>query len=146
MKFATAWLLTALALAGCQGGSYSKYVSPRVTGRVLAADTRQPLANATVRRVAPMMTAGEDTPPKGAQLIMQPAGVRTDADGQFTLEAERVVAVFRHVGWYSVAVSFACPGYENLQTNFTAADFKARTPEGAPWVSAGDILLQPKPR
>jgi len=146
MRLGTAWLLLALAQAGCQSGTLSPYTSPRVTGRVLAADTRLPLANATVRRVAPTMTAGEDTPPKGAQLLIQPDGVRTDADGRFALEAERAVAWFHHAGWYSVTVSFNCAGYENLQTNFTAADFKGRTPEGAPWVNAGDILLQPKSR
>jgi len=146
MKPGTAWLLMALALAGCQSGTGSYYVSPQVTGRVVAADTRQPLADATVRRVMPVQSAGEDTPPKGAELLMQPAGVRTDADGRFVLEAERVVAVFRRVGWYSVTVSFTCPGYGIWQTNFTVAEVKARTSEGAPWVIAGDILLQPKSR
>jgi hypothetical protein len=141
-----AWLLLTVALAGCQSGKLSYYSSPRVTGRVLAADTHQPLADATVRRVVPMPSDGEDTPPKGAQLLMRPAGVRTDADGRFALEAERVVAMFRRVGWYSVMVSFECSGYGSLQTNFAIASFNTRTPEGVPLVNAGDILLQPKPK
>ena len=144
MKPGTAWLLMAIAAVGCQSGTGSYYVSPQVTGRVVAADTRQPLADATVRRVVPVQTAGEDTPPKGAQLLVQPAGVRTDADGRFVLEAESVVAVLRRVGWYSVTVAFACPGYRSWQTNFTAGGVKTRTAEGAPWVDAGDILLKPE--
>jgi hypothetical protein len=139
-----AFLLLAIALTGCQSGKFSNYISPRVTGRVLAADTQQPLAKATVRRVVPMRTAGADTPPKGSQLLMQPAGVRTDADGRFVLDAERVVAVFRRGGWYSVTVSFERSGYGSFQTNFSAAKFKQRSAEGVPLVNAGDILLKPK--
>ncbi len=139
-------LLLTVALAGCQSGKYSYYVSPRVTGRVLAADTQQPLDQATVRRVAPVASAGEATPSKGGQLLMQPGGVRTDADGRFALDGERVVAFFHHRGWHSVTVAFECAGYESLQTNFTATSFKERTAEGVPWVNAGDILLRPKPR
>jgi len=137
-------LLVVVILAGCQSGQYSYYVSPQVTGQVLAADTRQPLDGATVRRVTPTMSDGEDAPPKGGQLMMQPAAVRTDANGRFVVDGERVAALFRHANWQSVTVSIACAGYETLQTNFSAAGFKARTPEGIPWVNAGDILLQPR--
>jgi len=139
-----ALVLFAMALAGCQSGKYSNYVSPRVTGRVLAADTRHPLEGAAVRRVVPMASDGEDTPPKGGELMMQPGAVRTDADGRFVLEANRAVTLFRHSGWQSVTVSFDCTGYETLQTNYTAAGIKTRTPEGVPWVNAGDVLLQPQ--
>jgi hypothetical protein len=141
-----ALLLVAIAAAGCQSGKYSYYISPRVTGRVLAADTQQPLDRATVRRVVPIPSAGTDTPPKGGQLQMVPGGVRTDADGRFVLEAEQVVAVFRHGGWHSVTVSFEHAGYAGYQTNYTAARFKERSPEGVPLVNAGDILLLPKPK
>ncbi len=146
MNWKIIWLLMTMALAGCQSGTFSKYISPQVAGRVLAADTRQPLDRATVRRVVPIMSTGEDTPPKGAQILIQPGGVRTDSDGRFVLEAESAIAWFHHAGWQSVAVSFECPGYVNLQTNFTAAGFKARTLEDVPYVNAGDIMLQPKPR
>ena len=46
-------LLAAVALAGCKSASFSTYLSPRLTGRVLAADTRQPIADVKVRRVNP---------------------------------------------------------------------------------------------
>lgn len=142
-----ALLLFAAALAGCQStGSHSYYISPRVTGRVLAADTQQPLGGATVRRVDLKPYAGADTQPKGGQLQMEPGGVRTDTDGRFVLDARRVIAVLRHGGWHSVTVSFTRAGYAGYQTNYTAAKFKERSAEGVPLVNAGDILLPPKPK
>jgi hypothetical protein len=137
-------LLLAVALAGCQSGKFSSYTSPRVTGRVLAADTHQPLPDATVKRVVAYPTAGEDTAPKGGQLLMRSDGVRSDADGRFTLDAVQVVTFFHHGGWHTVTVSFERNGYESFQTNYTSADFKARSPDGVPLVNAGDVLLQPK--
>ena len=59
-------LLFVMALAGCQSGKFSHYISPRVTGRVLAADTQQPFAGATIRRVAPAQTTVRIPRPKGA--------------------------------------------------------------------------------
>jgi hypothetical protein len=139
-------LLCAATLTGCQLGKHSYYISPRVTGRVLAADTQQPLGKATVRRVTPQPYAGAGTLPRGGQLQMESGGVRTDAGGRFVLEGERVVAMLRSGGWHSVTVSFAHAGYRNFQTNYSAAKFKKRTPEGVPWVNAGDIRLEPDSR
>jgi len=137
-------LLFAVALAGCQSGKLSHYISPQVTGRVLAADTSRPLADVRVRRVVPMATSGEDTPAKGSQLLMQPSGVRTDADGRFVLDGERDIALFRHAAWWSVTLSFTSDGYRFFQTNYTSANLSGHSSEGVPLVKAGDILLQPK--
>jgi hypothetical protein len=144
-----ALVLLAVVLAGCQAGKFTYYISPRVTGRVLAADTQQPLANANVRRVVPGPYAGADTQPKGGQLQMQPAGVRTEADGRFVLDAERdltMLHLFRRGSWYSVTVSFNCSGYGSLQTNYSGASFTEHSAADVPLVNAGDILLQPKSR
>ena len=139
-----ALLLFAVALAGCQSGKFSHYISPRVTGRVLAADTRQPLPDATVRRVVPYPTDGEDTAPKGGQLLMRSSGVRTDADGRFVLDGERDIALFHHPAWWSVTLSFTADGYRFYQTNYTSANITGHSPDGEPLVNAGDILLKPK--
>ena len=139
-----ALLLFAVALAGCESGKFSHYISPRVTGRVLAADTRQPLPDATVRRVTPHPTDGEDTAPKGGQLMMRSSGVRTDANGWFVMDSERDVALFRWSSWWSVTLSFTADGYRFFQTNYTVANQSGHSPEGEPLVNTGDILLQPK--
>jgi len=137
-------LLFAAALAGCQSGKLSHYISPQVTGRVLAADTGQPLAGVRVRRVVPMAIAGEDTPAKGGQLLMQSSARQTDADGRFVIDGERDIALFRHPAWWSVTLSFTADGYRFYQTNYTSANLSGHSPEGEPLVNAGDILLNPK--
>ncbi len=43
--------LSLFALAGCQSGTFTHYTSPQISGRVLAADTHEPLAGADVARI-----------------------------------------------------------------------------------------------
>lgn len=140
-----ALLLLTVALAGCSSIGHSYYSSPRVTGRVLAAETHQPLPDAIVKRVVNYPTDGEDTAPKGGQLLIRFDGVRSDAHGRFALDAVKVATLFRRGGWQSVTVSFACNGYESFQTNFTPAQIEERSPEDVPVVEAGDISLKLKP-
>ena len=136
----------ALFVGGCQSGKFTHYTSPQVTGRVLAADTRQPLAGASVRRIEANQITEPSGPTHGGELMMQPAPVRTDADGRFVLDSKSVVALFRHPGWLSVAVAFSHSGYQSYQTNYTGDNVTSHTAAGAPVVNAGDILLQPYAR
>ncbi len=53
LKLTPVLLLLMAALAGCQSREVIHYTSPEVTGRVLAADTHQPLSGVSVQRVAP---------------------------------------------------------------------------------------------
>lgn len=138
------FLLLAVALAGCKSGGFSHYSSPRVSGRVLAADTRQPLANVRIQRVVPGRSAESVVPPKGGQLMQQTPAVRTGADGRFVMDGERVLAFFSHSSWYSVTVSFEHPGYALLETNYTVANVSGYSSEGAPVVDAGDVPLTPR--
>jgi hypothetical protein len=143
-----ALVMLAAALAGCQSGKFTYYISPRVTGRVLAADTRQPLANAIVRRVEPEPYAGADTRPKGGQLQMQPAGARTDADGRFVLDARRdptMLHLFRRGDWYSVTVSCERSGYGSFQTNYSGAGFTERSAAACRWSAPVTYCSNPNP-
>ena len=143
-KFTTPFLLLVVA-SGCQSGKLTHYTSPQVTGRVLAADTHQPLAHAEVQRVEPETFASYWSfgSPKGGTLLMQPVGARTDAGGRFVLNSESVIAMFRQPGWVSVPVIFSHAGYESFQTNYTGTNVTSHTDAGAPVVNVGDILLQP---
>ena len=142
LKFITLLLLLA-GVAGCQSGGVTHYVSPEVTGRVLAADTHQPLANVRVQRAGSGQNFEPFSPPKGGQLLNLLGTVRTDADGRFVLDSKSVFALFRQPGWWSVPVTFSHSGYESFQTNYTGANVTGHSTEGAPVVSAGEILLQP---
>jgi len=136
-------LLVALTLVGCKSVLVSSYVSPRVTGRVLAADTHQPMAAVRVRRVNPGAPASSDNPARGGQRLEPAVGVRTDQQGKFVLDAERDLTLLHQQVWYSVTISLEREGYQTLQTNFTIANITTNAPDGAPVVNAGDILMHP---
>jgi hypothetical protein len=139
----TAFSLLLLVVAGCQSGGVTHYISPEVTGRVLAADTHQPLSNATVQRDGAGQGFEPFGPPKGGQLLIESSGVRTDADGRFVLQSKSVFALFRSPGWWSVTVAYSHSGYETFSTNYTGDNVTTNSAAGAPVVDAGDVLLHP---
>jgi hypothetical protein len=138
-------LCGSIALTGCQSGRFTHYTAPEVAGRVLAADTHQPLANARVRRVGSNQNFEPFGPPKGGQLLMQTGVARTDAEGKFILDGKSVFAIFRQPGWWSVPITFSHSGYETFQTNYTGTNVTSHSAVGAPAINAGDILLQSMP-
>jgi hypothetical protein len=135
--------LAAFALAGCRSMPFSPFISPHVLGRVLATDTRQPLAGVTVKSGAQASAYRAGMPAKGGELLMAKAPARTDRDGRFTLETERVLTPFRRAGWFSVQLLFEYPGYERLRTNYSTLNVHTNSPNGEPLLDAGDILLHP---
>jgi len=143
-KLSTLSLLLAV-VSGCQSGKLTHYTSPEVTGRVLAADTHQPLAHADVQRVEPETFAEYWSfgSPKGGTLLMEPVGARTDADGRFVLNSKSVIALFMQPGWSAVSVNYSHAGYESFQTNYTGTNITSQTSAGVPVVDVGDVLLQP---
>jgi hypothetical protein len=136
-------VLAVAVLAGCKSAPFSSYTSPRVTGRVLAANTGQPLANVRVRRINPSATYNYDAPPKGGQRLESAASVRTDVQGRFVLDANRALTFVHQAVWPSVTVAFERDGYSTLRTNFSLLQVSTNAPDGAPVVTAGNILLQP---
>jgi len=119
----------------------SSYTSPRVTGRVLAADTGQPLANVRIQRLNPAANQDYDAPAKGGQRLESGSSVRTDAQGRFVLEAERALTIVQKAVWPSVTAAFVRDGYLTLRTNFNLLQASTNAPDGTPVVNAGDILL-----
>jgi len=132
-----------VALSGCQSTSFSSYLSPRVTGRVLAADTRQPLADVKIRRVNPSAYQDFDDPAKGGQKLDATRAACTDSQGRFVVDAERDLTLLSQQTWVSVTLAFQHEGYLTLQTNYTLANVTTNAADGAPVVNAGDILLRP---
>ena len=138
--------LATLALLGCESMPFSPLISPRVTGRILAADTGQPLADVVVKSGAQARGYRGAMPPKGGELLMAKAPVRTDADGRFTLDTERVLTPFRGTDWFSVQLLFERAGYERFRTNYSRLNLSTNTAGGEPLLNAGDILLHPAAR
>ena len=132
-------------ITGCQSTSPSQYIAPRVEGRVLDAQSRQPLGGVTVRRVNPGAEAATGEVPKGAQAIAQAPDIRSGNDGAFALASDRSLQLFRRSGWYSVAISFKHAGYASFMTNYTRAN-ATNTSGREPLVRTGDILLVPLSR
>ena len=109
-------------------------------GRVLDEQTRQPLKNVQVRRVSD--TTPAMAPPKGGEMLKQTPAVFTGADGGFVLKSVRDLAFIQRLQWYSVSVSFAHRGYEQLMATYPLSS-ATNTPSGEPVVPTGDVLLKP---
>jgi len=138
--------LAGVALAGCKAMPFSPLISPRVTGRVLAADTGAPLADVRVMSGKHAEGLRGGVPPKGGELLMAKAPVRTGPDGRFTLETERVLTPFSGGGWFSVQLAFERAGYERFRTNYPSVNLSTNSPKGEPLLDAGNILLHPTPK
>lgn len=135
-------LLLAVMAGGCQSLRLGPYTAPRVTGRVVAADTGQPLAGVEVQRGSPSTKRRLAEPPKGGEVLLEKAAVRTDSQGRFTLPSERALTVFRPAGWNFVQLTLQRAGYERFQTNFAFTELLTNTPAGEPLLNAGDISLR----
>jgi hypothetical protein len=133
----------AMALAGCKSMPFSPFISPRVAGRVLAADTGAPLADVKVTSGKQSTAYRDGMPPKGGELLMAKAPARTDRDGRFALETERVLTPFRGASLLSMQLLFERSGYERFRTNYARLNLSTNAPKGEPLLDAGDILLYP---
>src|SRR5262249_53603278 len=117
----------------------------RVVGRVLDAETHQPLGGVEVRRLAEEQKPGPGEQRKGGQAMMLPQPVRSNSDGSFVLESQRALALFRKIHWFSVELSFELDHYETFSTNYILGESSIAS-HGEPVVQAGEILLQPLPK
>jgi hypothetical protein len=133
------------AVAGCSSVSPSQYVSPRVTGRVVDADTHQPIQGAQVRRADSTSRARSDATSHGGAALDDSTAARTDGEGQFLIPSARVLGPFGSAGWYSVTLSFERSGYGSVVNTYTLGN-STNTASGEPWVDAGDVLLPKAPQ
>lgn len=139
-------LLLAVFLNGCQWVGFNNHVTPQVSGRVLDADTHQPLAGVKVLRVLHGQVENPAAAVHGAELMQQSRPVTTDAHGEFIFPSKSYFTFLNEAGWWSLKLSFQHDGYAAWRTNFSTADVKTTLPDGTPRVEAGDILLKPLPK
>jgi hypothetical protein len=133
-------LALVLTLLGCKSHPLGPYVSPRVTGQVLDADTQQPLAG--VRVIRGSAHVSRESPPKGAEFLMRKPPAQTDANGRFELSSERVLSVVRGAGWDIIPLRFERAGYLHFTTNCPTSAV-TNTVGGEPVLDVGHVLLQP---
>lgn len=141
MRCAVAWVWVGVLLTGCNTGPLGPYTSPRVSGQVLDAQSRQALPGVKVVRGRPEKPSSMSAP-KGGEILMQKVPVETDSQGRFTLENQRVLSVFRGSGWDQVRLTFIRPGYETLRTNYSTLA-ATNSLEVEPSLNVGVVLLQP---
>jgi hypothetical protein len=129
-------------LAGCKSESFGPYVSPRVEGQVVDANTLQPLPGVKVTRGSTGRGSQIASPPKGAELLMLKGPAITDSEGRFALCSERVLSIVRGSGWNQVHLAFELPGYLRFQTNLTVSAM-TNTPGSEPVLNTGRVALAP---
>jgi hypothetical protein len=144
LQLCRAALLLAAALAGCKSGALSDYVSPRVEGRAVDANTHQALAGVKVRRLVGEQNPEAVQPPHRGQVLESSPVVRTGRDGRFVVASVRDFSLLHHGGWYAVTLCFELAGYERFQTNYTLGS-STNLPSGEPLIEAGDVALRPIP-
>ena len=134
---------TIALMVGCKSHPLGPYVSPRVIGQVLAADTGQPLQNALVMRGPRSTSNSFGAPPKGAEQMMMKSPAHTDVEGRFSLASERVLSVFRSSGWSELALSVEKSGYRLFETNRPISD-ATTSAKGDLLLDLGQLFLQPE--
>lgn len=146
LSLAALTLTLAASCAGCQWVGFTSHVTPQVSGRVLDADTRQPLTGVKVLRVLHGRVENPATAQHGAELLQQGPPVQTDGQGAFVYPSHSYMTLLRGANWWSLTLSFQAVGHVSLQTNFTTANVSTNLPDGTPVVDAGEIYLKPLPK
>jgi len=135
--------LIALLATGCQSVGVFHGVMPSVCGRVLASDTRQPLAGVHVIRVMPGQGGDGRAPVKGAELLQQEPLILTDVAGQFVLPGKTYLLWLRPSGRSAVRLALQARGYSTFQTNVVPPKVSGSNPATEPKIFVGDIWLKP---
>jgi hypothetical protein len=138
------WLL--LGVSGCTSvrGPGVEFSAPRVTGRVVAEATGQPLRGVRVGRELSAWKAPLGGLWKGAEeLRLLQRETRTTAGGEFKLPAERVAFL---LGWgeagFDLRLRVRAVGYQPWQTNYPVKALAPAASPVEPWLDAGEIRLR----
>jgi hypothetical protein len=135
-------VVVACLLSACSLAPRSQYVAPRISGRILDAQSRQPVKDVRVRRVESDAPATSTGSAGGARLLEETDAVRSQGDGSFVLSSVRSLDVFQSFGWYSVTVAFERGGYQSCRRSYTLVN-ATNSPSGEPRIDTGDILMAP---
>ncbi|MGH7970587.1 MAG: hypothetical protein ACREIC_17815 [Limisphaerales bacterium] len=133
------WMAAGLVLTGCKMQPMGPYISPRITGRVVAAGSGEDLTG--VKVIRGQVRRSLTSQAKGGELMVSKIPAMTDRNGRFTLSSQRVLSVFRSSEWDQAWLTFEHPGYETLTTNYATLG-ATNTPQGEPILDIGIIRLE----
>lgn len=138
----------ALSGAGCDSfrGPGIDYTAPRVTGRVIDAETGAPVRNARVgRQLWKWRGPTGEFLKGGEEQVLAADFERSDRDGKFTLPPKQVALLF---GWGEVPLNLRLTvqhgAYIAWQTNFPTAALSTNSERLE--VPAGEVVLRRKGR
>ncbi len=148
MWFRAVLLCLAGLWVGCDSvrGPHQAVVLPAVRGRVLDANTGEPVKAARVTR-----TAGESalpsasSPAHGAQRLQETPPARTARDGHFAMSAVRAgFLVFERTPPLLVSLRVEHGRYRTFTTNVDLLVVQpVQTPDG-PVIDVGELAIQPR--
>ncbi len=132
-------------VAGCSStsGMHDAYVFPKVEGRVVNADTKEPIKGVIVLRKQWSGTADLDEYVSAGEIQMQDKRIYTNDKGEFVVPSKQSMTVGGDQSWFSVTLKFMHADYHMFSTNYVN---HSGAPTGnEPVVQGGDIQLFPMP-
>jgi hypothetical protein len=131
-------------VAGCSStdGLHNAYVSPRIEGHVIDADTKLPIERVLVLRQRRSLDAGLDEYVTAGEIQQREHTIYTNADGEFDMPSRTDLEMGSDRTWSAVTLKFIHPGYHMYSTNYVN---HGGFVEGEPLLQAGDIELRPVP-
>jgi hypothetical protein len=141
------WMLMgAMAFTGCQGRKES-YLAPAMVGRVVDADSGQPVEDAHLTRHLGRPKEYDPWAEKGAQRLKTERMANTDALGRFTVPPEKGRFLLAYPPpVYDLTLVIRCDRYVTLTTNIDLIKIRPFDTNGVLTVVVGDIPLQPDPK
>ena len=137
-------ILTLGTGCGSVKGPHQSYLVPAIEGRVVDADTGEPVVGARVQKLVGLQatkTTAFET--KGAQQLMKPAAVKVNSNGQFNFKPEKGgYLLFNQPGVYSFKLVVRQKDYQTLSTNIDLLEVKPIKTENGPLVNVGNLPLQ----
>ncbi|HXG47934.1 MAG TPA: hypothetical protein VNO52_09935 [Methylomirabilota bacterium] len=146
MRTIIALPLTMILLNGCGSfrGPHQEYISPFISGRILDAQTGQPIVGARIERQSRQARTERPTEVHGATLLQSTRPAISAAGGAFELAGERVAHLLFDRGTVlGVTLRVSAPNYTTLSTNLDLVTSPPDSSSGKPILNGIELRLMP---
>lgn len=137
--------LPALLLVGCDTlkGPNQSYVAPAVEGRVVDAESGEPLRDARIQRHLRQPTKTDPLAHRGAERLRQVPTLRSDAKGQFRIAPEKGgYLLLERSGVFQFTLVVRHSTHQTLTTNIDLIKVKPIRTNNVLTVFVGDLPLE----